>query len=182
MSVLVKASSIPCLTLFSSRKVNFALLNSFETTFIHFFAQNARLKYTVDRLGLEGYKAEVEKRLGYSLQPARPYQFDRNIDDFGWATGEDDMHYFTMFIENGRIQDEPGRDYKTGLREIAKVHKGTFRLTANQHVILAGIPSEELPRIKHLLAKYKLDNLSQSGLRLSSSACVAFPTCGACRL
>jgi len=32
--------------------------------------------------------------------------------------------------------------------------------------------------MKQLLAKYKLDNLSQTGLRLSSSACVAFPTCG----
>jgi sulfite reductase (NADPH) hemoprotein beta-component len=141
--------------------------------------QNARLKYTVDRLGVKGYKAEVEKRLGYFLQPARAYTFDRNIDDIGWATGEDGKHYFTMFIENGRIIDEPGRDYKTGLKEIAKIHKGTFRLTANQHVILAEIPPEELPRIKDLLAKYKLDNLSQSGLRLSSSACVAFPTCGA---
>jgi sulfite reductase (NADPH) hemoprotein beta-component len=122
--------------------------------------------------------AEVEKRLGYPLQPARPYKFDRNVDDYGWATGEDGKHYFTMFIENGRVQDELDRDYKTGLREIAKVHKGTFRLTANQHVILAEIPPKELPLIKGLLAKYKLDNLSQSGLRLSSSACVSFPTCG----
>jgi len=129
-------------------------------------------------MGLEAYKAEVEKRLGYALQPARPYKFDRNVDDYGWSTGQDGKHYFTMFIENGRIQDEPGREYKSGLREIAKVHKGTFRLTANQHVILAGIPSKDLPLIKTLLAKYKLDILSQSGLRLSSSACVAFPTCG----
>jgi sulfite reductase (NADPH) hemoprotein beta-component len=83
-----------------------------------------------------------------------------------------------MFIENGRVQDEPGRDFKTGLREIAKIHKGTFRLTANQHLILSGIPTAALPLIKSLLTKYKLNNLSQTGLRLSSSACVAFPTCG----
>jgi sulfite reductase (NADPH) hemoprotein beta-component len=130
-------------------------------------------------MGLASYKAEVEKRLGYALQPARPYKFDRNVDDFDWQTGQDGKNYFTTFIENGRIQDEPGREYKSGLREIAKVHKGTFRLTANQHLILAEIPPEELPLIKYLLAKYKLDNLSHSGLRLSSSACVAFPTCGA---
>ena len=64
------------------------------------------------------------------------------------------------------------------MKEIAKVHNGTFRMTANQHLLLADIPTEELPRIKDLLAKYKLDNLDFSGLRLSSSACVAFPTCG----
>jgi sulfite reductase (NADPH) hemoprotein beta-component len=129
-------------------------------------------------MGLDVYKAEVEKLLGYPLQPARPYSFDRNIDDFGWHTGEDGRHHYTMFVENGRIQDEPGREFKAGLKEIAKIHKGTFRLTANQHLLISDIPNEELPRIKSLLAKYRMDNLEFSGLRLSSSACVAFPTCG----
>ncbi|KAH9479673.1 Sulfite reductase [NADPH] subunit beta [Psilocybe cubensis] len=140
--------------------------------------KNARLKYTIDRMGLDVYKAEVEKLLGYNLQPERPYTFDRNVDDFGWHTGSDGKHHFTVFIENGRIQDEPGRDFKTGLREIAKVHKGTFRLTANQHLLVSDVADEDLEQIKELLRKYKLDNLDFSGLRLSSSACVAFPTCG----
>ena len=129
-------------------------------------------------MGLENYKAEVERRLGYQLAPARPYAFEKNVDDFGWATGQDGRHHFTCFIENGRVQDEPGRDFKTGLREIAKVHKGTFRMTSNQHLIIADVPTEELPTIKRMLAEYRLDNLAYSGLRLSSSACVAFPTCG----
>ncbi|KAL0953470.1 hypothetical protein HGRIS_004702 [Hohenbuehelia grisea] len=129
-------------------------------------------------MGLDVFKSEVEKLLGYALPPARPYTFDRNIDDFGWSTGEDGKHHFTLFIENGRIQDEPGRDFKAGLREIAKVHKGSFRLTANQHLLVSDVADEDLPGIKSLLASYKLDNLSHSALRLSSSACVAFPTCG----
>jgi len=140
--------------------------------------KNARLKYTIDRMGLDHFKAEVEKLLGYTLPPARPYTFSENVDKFGWSTGFDGKHHFTMFIENGRVQDEAGKEFKTGLREIAQVHKGTFRLTANQHLILADVSDAELPRMKELLAKYKLENLSQSGLRLSSSACVAFPTCG----
>jgi sulfite reductase (NADPH) hemoprotein beta-component len=129
-------------------------------------------------MGLNKFKAEVEKRLGYALQPPRPYVFDRNVDDFGWVTSRNGKHHFTLFIENGRVQDEPGREFKTGLREIAKIHKGTFRLTANQHIILTDIGSAEMPEIKRLLTKYRLDNLSQTGLRLASSACVAFPTCG----
>ena len=129
-------------------------------------------------MGLDVFKAEVEKLLGWSLAPPRPYAFDRNIDDFGWSVGEDGKHNFMMFIENGRVQDEPHLNFKTGLVEIAKVHKGTFRMTANQHLLLADIPTEELPKIKDLLAQYKLDNIDFSGLRLSSSACVAFPTCG----
>ncbi|TFK89164.1 sulfite reductase subunit beta [Polyporus arcularius HHB13444] len=140
--------------------------------------KNARLKYTIDRMGLDVFKAAVEQLLGYQLAPARPFSFEKNIDDFGWITGQDGRHHFTCFIENGRVQDEPERDFKTGLREIAKVHKGTFRMTANQHLIISDVPTEELPTIKRLLAQYKLDNLAHSGLRLSSSACVAFPTCG----
>ncbi|KAG2070231.1 sulfite reductase subunit beta [Suillus decipiens] len=140
--------------------------------------KNARLKYTIDRMGLDAFKAEVESRLGYQLAPARPYTFDRNIDDFGWSTGDDGRHHVILFIENGRIQDEPERDFKTGLREIAKIHKGTFRLTANQHIMVSEISTEDVPEIKRILAKYKLDNLNHTGLRLSSSACVAFPTCG----
>ena len=140
--------------------------------------KNGRLKYTIDRIGFDVFKTEVEKRLGFQFQPARPFTFDRNIDDFGWHTGDDGKHHFTCFIENGRVQDEPGRDFKTALREIAKVHKGEFRLTANQHIVISNIAASDLPEVKRLLALYKLDNLDFTGLRLSSSACVAFPTCG----
>ncbi|KAJ7105734.1 hypothetical protein C8R43DRAFT_1165436 [Mycena crocata] len=139
---------------------------------------NARLKYTIDRMGLNVYKAEVEKRLGYALGPARSFSFDRNIDDYGWAVGENGKHHFMLFIENGRVQDEPGRNFKTGLRAIAQVHKGSFRLTTNQHICVSDIDPEDVPQIKQLLAEFKLDNLEYSGLRLASSACVAFPTCG----
>jgi sulfite reductase (NADPH) hemoprotein beta-component len=83
-------------------------------------------------MGLENSKAEVEKLLGYALALLTL----RNVDDFGWQKGKDGKHHFMLFTENGRIQDEPGKDFKTGLREIAKVHKGSFRLTANQHLVV----------------------------------------------
>ncbi len=124
------------------------------------------------------FKADVEERLGWKLEPARPYHFTSNIDKFGWSTGYNGKHHFTIFIENGRVEDIPGKDFKTGLREIAKAHKGKFRLTANQHLVLADVTDAELNLMKKLLAKFGLDNYAHSGLRLSSSACVAFPTCG----
>ena len=37
---------------------------------------------------------------------------------------------------------------------------------------------DDLDMIKGMMKAHKLDNLQFSGLRLSSSACVAFPTCG----
>ncbi|EJD48010.1 sulphite reductase hemo protein, beta subunit [Auricularia subglabra TFB-10046 SS5] len=140
--------------------------------------KNARLKYTIDRLGFDTFKSMVEKQLGWRFAPARDFKFESNVDPFGWTTDHLGKHHFTTFIENGRVEDTPEQLFKTGLREIAKVHKGRFRLTCNQHVVVSDVDKADLSQIKELLAKYKLDNIAHSGLRLSSSACVAFPTCG----
>lgn len=144
--------------------------------------KHARLKYTIDTYGLEWFKNQVEERLGWKLAPVREFKFETNTDRYGWERGQDGMNHFTMFIENGRVQNEPGFAMKTGLRELAdyfeKNHIGEFRLTPNQHLLIAQIPDGNLQGVKDLLAKHKLDNIQHSALRLSSSACVAFPTCG----
>ena len=140
--------------------------------------KHARLKYTVDDMTPQGFKAAVEDLLKYKLADQRPYEFKKNIDDFGWQTGVDGKKHFTCFIENGRVEDAPGKEFKTALREIAKIHKGDFALTANQHLTIRNVAQADFATIDGLLKKYKLDNVDFSGLRLSSSACVAFPTCG----
>ena len=140
--------------------------------------KHARLKYTIDDLGVENFRAKVEDLLGYRFEEPRPFEFKSNIDTFGWQRDEFGMNHFTFFIENGRIEDTADFPMKTGLREIAKVHKGEFRLTGNQHLCLSGVHDDDLDSIKGMMKHYKLDNVHFSGLRLSSSACVAFPTCG----
>lgn len=140
--------------------------------------KHARLKYTVDDLGVDVFKGKVEEYWGQQFEPVRPFHFDSNIDTYGWTKDETGMNHFTFFIENGRIEDTADFRMKTGLREIAKVHKGEFRLTPNQHLTLSNVADEDVPAMKALMAEYKLDNVQFSGLRLSSSACVAFPTCG----
>ncbi|CAJ2512255.1 Uu.00g052700.m01.CDS01 [Anthostomella pinea] len=140
--------------------------------------KHARLKYTIDDMGVDVFRQKVEDMWGKSFEPERPFHFKSNIDTFGWQKDETGLNHFTFFIENGRIEDTAEFQMKTGLREIAQVHKGEFRLTGNQHLILSNVTDEDLPRMKELMKKYKLDNVQFSGLRLSSSACVAFPTCG----
>ncbi|KAL9022803.1 MAG: hypothetical protein Q9185_000066 [Variospora sp. 1 TL-2023] len=140
--------------------------------------KHARLKYTIDDMGVDVFRAKVEDLLEDKFKEPRPFEFKSNIDTFGWQKDEFGMNHFLMFIENGRVEDTPEFSMKTGLREIAKVHQGDFRLTPNQHLCLSGVPDAQLDTIKGLLQQYKLDNLHFSGLRLSSSACVAFPTCG----
>lgn len=140
--------------------------------------KHARLKYTIDDMGVDVFRGKVEAMWGATFEPAKPFHFQSNIDTFGWQKDENGLNHFTFFIENGRIEDTADFQMKTGLREIAKVHKGEFRLTGNQHLILSNVADEDMPQLKELMKKYKLDNYQFSGLRLSSSACVAFPTCG----
>ncbi|WP_440619995.1 assimilatory sulfite reductase (NADPH) hemoprotein subunit [Bacillus subtilis] len=141
--------------------------------------KNARFKYTVDRLGLENVKEELENRIGWSLEEAKPYHFDHNGDRYGWVEGIEDKWHFTLFIEGGRVTDYDDYKLMTGLREIAKVHTGEFRLTANQNLIIANVSSEKKGEISALIEQYGLtDGKHHSALRRSSMACVALPTCG----
>lgn len=140
--------------------------------------KHARLKYTIDDMGVDVFRGKVEDLWGQQFEKERPFHFQSNIDTFGWQRDEHGLNHFTFFIENGRIEDTADFRMKTGLREIAKVHKGEFRLTGNQHLILSNAADADLARLKALMREYELDNVRFSGLRLSSSACVAFPTCG----
>ncbi|KAK4864131.1 hypothetical protein LT330_010161 [Penicillium expansum] len=142
--------------------------------------KHARMKYTIDDMGVETFRGEVEKLLpdGLKFGEPRPFEFKSNVDTFGWIKDDTGLNHFTFFIENGRIEDSADFKMRTGLRELAEMGKGEFRLTGNQHLMISRIADEDLPAIKEHMAKYKLDNTAFSGLRLSSSACVAFPTCG----
>ena len=143
--------------------------------------KHARLKYTMDDMGNEVFKSKVQELLdplSIKFEAPRPFKFDSNIDTFGWQKDETGLNHFTFFIENGRIEDTADFPMREGLREIAKIHKGEFRLTGNQHLILSNVSDEAKPEIVQMMKKYKLDNTQFSGMRQSSSACVAFPTCG----
>ena len=138
--------------------------------------KNAKTKYTLERVGVETFKAEVEKRAGIAFEPIRPYEFTTRGDRFGWIKGIDNKWHLTLFVENGRLLDYPGRPLKTGMLEIAKVHQGDFRLTANQNLIVAGVPESEKDRIELIARQHGLmENVSAQ--RENSMACVAFPTC-----
>ena len=140
---------------------------------------HARFKYTIDDKGLPWIKAEIERRLGFAFEPARDYHFTTNGDVLGWSMGEDGRAHYTLFIENGRVIDTPGLPLMDGLRAIAQVYRGTFRLTPNQNLTISDIDPEVRPAIEALLAEYRLTDLNaRSGLRLNSMACVSLPTCG----
>ncbi|BES86028.1 sulfite reductase [NADPH] hemoprotein beta-component [Pectobacterium araliae] len=139
--------------------------------------KNAKTKYTLERVGVDNFKQEVEARAGVKFEAVRPYEFTGRGDRIGWVKGIDNKWHLTLFIENGRVLDYPGRPLKTGLAEIAKIHKGDFRLTANQNLIIAGVPARSKAKIDALAREHGLIDDSVSEQRKNSMACVSFPTC-----
>ncbi len=140
---------------------------------------HARFKYTVDDHGPDGILKILNEYLGYDLEPARPYLFEDNGDRYGWVEDPSGNSHFTLYVEGGRVVDTDQLELRTGLREIAKIHEGDFRLTGNQNLIIANISAESRPAIAKLLKDYGIeDSCVQSGLRLNALACVSLPTCG----
>ena len=139
--------------------------------------KNAKTKYTLDRVGIAVFKAEVEKRAGLKFEESRSYEFTSRGDSFGWVEGVDAKYHLTLFIENGRLLDTLNKPLKSGVAEIAKVHTGDFRMTANQNLIVAGVSEQDKANIEQIARDYGLIDDTVSVQRQSSMACVAFPTC-----
>jgi len=139
--------------------------------------KNARLKYTIDRVGLPVFISEIQKALGDKLQPPRDFRFDSNGDAYGWKKGFNGKWYFTLFVEGGKVKNDNKLQLKTALLEIAQNHRGNFILTGNQNLVIADVEEADKATIEQLLEKWKL-NKHIGGLRRNSLACVALPLCG----
>jgi sulfite reductase (NADPH) hemoprotein beta-component len=139
----------------------------------------ARLKYTIDKLGVAAFKEELEKRCGFKLEEAKPYTFTSRKDHYGWKQNHEGKWYYTVFVENGRVLDDEKAPIKTALLEIAKTGKANFRFTGNQNVILADINEADKAIVEELLQKFGLQQHTDhaSALRKNAMACVAFNTC-----
>jgi sulfite reductase (NADPH) hemoprotein beta-component len=139
----------------------------------------ARLKYTVDKFGTDWFRIELEKRIGFDLEDAKPFTFTDRTDFYGWEQNHEGHWYYTVFVENGRVLDDETVALKSALLEVAKTGKANFRFTCNQNVILSDIRKEDKRTIQEILERFRIidhtDNASV--IRKNSMACVAFNTC-----
>jgi sulfite reductase (NADPH) hemoprotein, beta-component len=139
--------------------------------------KNAKTRYTLINKGFTEFVEEVEKRMGAKFDAIRPYKFTSRGDRIGWVQGEEGKWHLTLFIENGRLLDYPNRPLKTGIRKIAEIHKGDFRLTANQNLIVAHVDEQDKNEIERIAREHGLINDKVTPQRENSMSCVAFPTC-----
>ncbi|MDX2309660.1 MAG: NADPH-dependent assimilatory sulfite reductase hemoprotein subunit [Hyphomicrobium sp.] len=140
--------------------------------------KNARLKYTIETHGVDAFRAEVEKRLGYKLGAPRPFKFERTGDRIGWAQGHDKKWHLTLYVENGRVKDTSSRKLRTALREIAATGGVDFVVTSNQNLVIANVAAKQKAKIEAVLAGHGVEIATSSAMRRNAMACVALPTCG----
>lgn len=141
--------------------------------------KQARLKYTIDKLGVSWFVQELERRTGFALQSPRDYSFTERQDYFGWRQDHKGHWHYTVFTENGRVLDSSEATLKEGLLEIAHTGKAIFRFTCNQNLILSDVKEKDKPLINTILQKHNIIALTEksSAIRRNSMACVALNTC-----
>ncbi|MEI6948354.1 NADPH-dependent assimilatory sulfite reductase hemoprotein subunit [Paraflavisolibacter sp. H34] len=139
----------------------------------------ARLKYTVDRLGVQWWREELERRCGFALEAEKPFAFTQRKDDYGWEQSASGLWYYTLFVENGRVLDDEKIALKSALLEVAQTGKAAFRFTCNQNLTLADIRPEDKDAVQEILERYGLVEHTQkaSVVRGNAIACVALNTC-----
>ncbi len=141
--------------------------------------KHARMKYLVDDKGLDWFKSEVEKRVGFKLQSFKKINSYKTRDYLGWHKQKNGNWYLGLFIENGRIYDGADKKIKTGLKEIIEKFNPGVRLTPQQNIILTNINEKDKSAIDKLIQEYNISTLETvSPLRRNSISCVSLPTCG----
>ncbi len=143
--------------------------------------KNARMKYTVQTMGIDAFRAEVQRRLpGIETFPAKELKFDTVEDNLGWHEQGDGKLYAAVFVSMGRIADAEGKpQYRSAFAEIARELDLPFIVTPNTNIIIADVAPEQKAAVDAILAKHGVvhaDGMTRA--RKVAHACVALPTCG----
>ena len=139
----------------------------------------ARMKYTVETLGVDRFTQLVEEKLGAKLEPTREFEFIHNNDTYGWFDDWQQLSYRTLYVEYGRVCDNANYRLKSALFELAAQKLCDFRLTGNQNLVLGRVRPEDKAIIDGILADHGVEDFEkqQNDLVKHSLACVALPTC-----
>lgn len=141
--------------------------------------KQARMKYLIDKMGMDWFRTEVEKRYGRKTEPAHPIRIS-GIDNYqGWHEQLDGKFYYGIFVENGRVKDEGSFRLKTALRILVEKYRPDVYLTGQQDIVLSGLQASDKMDVEAVLTAHGVKLPNQiSNVRRDSMACPALPTCG----
>jgi len=141
--------------------------------------RHARLKYVLEEKGAAWCRDEVGRRVGAPLGEARPFQFERQGDAFGWHRQHDGRDFLGLYVETGRVKDTETSRLKSALRQIMAEFRPEMRLTPSQNIVLANVSASQREGISGVLAAHGVPVEQQATvIRRASMACPALPTCG----
>lgn len=141
--------------------------------------KNARLKYTIDRLGQEKFNALVSEYFGRPLAPATGETVFGYDNHLGWHDQGDGKWWVGVHVLSGRVADGKMGTIRTGLRDIIKKYRPAIRVTAQQNLLLCDIAPSQRQEIEAELTKHGMGTGRVLGnLAQDTMACVSMPTCG----
>lgn len=135
----------------------------------------ARMKYLVEAWGLERFKAEVERYVGYSLPEARSLTWQCADDHLGWHEQGNGQLFFGLFVENGRVKDH----LRVAIRDVVKRLNPEIRLTPQQNILFTNIQPGDQATLEAILREHGVELPGHIPLVVQQAmACPALPTCG----
>ena len=141
--------------------------------------RHARLKYLLDKEGLDWFRKQVERRLGRRLAPASDIEVSGIADHLGWHAQERGRSFLGLFIENGRIRDAGNSRLRSGIRRVVETLGAGVRLTPQQNLLITDVPDRCRGLVERILADHGVTaDAMLSPVRRWSMACPALPTCG----
>ena len=139
----------------------------------------ARMKYLVDKWGVDKFRAEVETYFGEPLQDCTEDDVTGFDDHMGWQEQGDGKWSYGLNIENGRLYDNDEMQLKGALRSVCREFKTEIRMTGHQSVIFTDIEEQDKDKLIGLIQQHNVPTTEQtSTVRRWSMSCVALPTCG----
>jgi len=141
--------------------------------------RHARLKYLLDKEGLDWFRKHVERQLGRRLAPASDIEVSGIADHLGWHAQERGRSFLGLFIENGRIRDAGNSRLRSGIRRVVETLGAGVRLTPQQNLLITDVPDRCRGLVERILADHGVTaDAMLSPVRRWSMACPALPTCG----
>jgi sulfite reductase (ferredoxin) len=142
--------------------------------------RHARLKYLIERWGVQQFREHVQKYLGdLELDAHRPIEVTACDDHLGWQPQGDGKFFLGLPIDNGRIGDDQSLRRKTGLRRLLQRFHMPVRLTPQQNLLLCDLDAQCRQEVFDLLAEHGMPTADDiSPLHRLALACPALPTCG----
>ncbi|HET7594894.1 MAG TPA: NirA family protein [Stellaceae bacterium] len=141
--------------------------------------KRARLKYVLDRLGLDRFLAETEKHLGFALRrvpstayrPRRPVQKHAHIGVH--AQRQAGLSYVGVVLPVGRLTAAQMR----GIAALADTYgSGTLRLTVWQNLLVSDVADARVPALVAEIERLGL-SCSASNIRGALVACTGNTGC-----